>query len=752
MSSDLTNAEKIRRLKWGLCGDVANVIYCSFTFGMPVFLLYLDKLGLDKSQIGTLLSLIAFAGLTAPILGPLVARIGVKRMFMFSMGTRALVFAVFLLAPWLAANYGLDSAYLLAIGIMVVFALLRSTAENAGTLWNMEFVPVTIRGRYTSLQVLVALSCGAVTVFIVSRVLGQNPPIERFMILQGASVMFALLTMVFYSRILGGGPMFVPPSSSGNGGDSIFSPLRDGQFRRLLLGSAIFNLGWGVMAAFLPLFMKEQVGLRTDQVVLLDGCAMVAGLMSSFFWGWAADRYGGRPVMLFNLCLMTLYPVSLLFVPRQTSVSFHIVAGLAFLVGLVGPGWGIGYTRYLFINLIPQDKRTRYITLHSAWVGLVAGTCPIIAGEVLDRTRHLNGSFGYFHLDPYTPLLVVGPTMALIAVGVLSGLHAGGGMPVRRFAAMFVQGDPFAALRALVAFQFAGFEHQRIGTIERLGQTQSPLSIDELVASLNDPSFNVRYEAVVSIARMRQDDRLTTAMVSVLREGDVDLRVAAAWALGRMGDAQALPALREALASPYSILRARSARALGMLGDRGCVNELVGLFNAETDPGVRVAYAAALAALDHTPLCAPMLNFLASEQDTNIRRELSLAIATLMGKNAQALRLWRRMEAQPGDTLAGVMLSVKRHVTQPDVSNLPSHDTELLLNKAVKALGHDDLQHGTEHLIELVLGLKLHAFTDTAQTVITRSTEQLRAAGHERMEYLLLLVHALHVGVKPTQG
>ena len=62
---------------------------------------------------------------------------------------------------------------------------------------------------------------------------------------------------------------------------------------------------------------------------------------------------------------------------------------------------------------------------------------------------------------------------------------------------------------------------------------------------------------------------MINALISVLKDvsANSDLSIAAAWALGRIGDKKASEPLREALASKYPLLQARSARALAALGD-----------------------------------------------------------------------------------------------------------------------------------------------------------------------------------------
>ena len=51
-------------------------------------------------------------------------------------------------------------------------------------------------------------------------------------------------------------------------------------------------------------------------------------------------------------------------------------------------------------------------------------------------------------------------------------------------------------------------------------QTTQPVILKtgaEMMDALRDPRFNVRYEAIISIARMHADPRLTDALIAVMR-------------------------------------------------------------------------------------------------------------------------------------------------------------------------------------------------------------------------------------------
>jgi len=93
----------------------------------------------------------------------------------------------------------------------------------------------------------------------------------------------------------------------------------------------------------------------------------------SYIWGWAADRYGGKPVLLFGLTASLLVPFCLTLTPRHSPWSFLIAAAIMFGASLCSIGYGTASQHLMYVNLVPPDKKTRYMALHYAWMGIVAG-------------------------------------------------------------------------------------------------------------------------------------------------------------------------------------------------------------------------------------------------------------------------------------------------------------------------------------------------------------------------------------------
>jgi hypothetical protein len=326
---------------------------------------------------------------------------------------------------------------------------------------------------------------------------------------------------------------------------------------------------------------------------------------------------------------------------------------------------------------------------------------------------------------------------------------------------MVLQGNLLTTIPGLVAFRYAGREEKRIAIVGKLGSGRSPWSVEELIEALDDPSFGVCYEAIISITRTLRDPRLTDALLKVVRAADPGLQMAAVWALGRISDPKALPVLRQLLDSPYRTLRAQCVRALGMLNDSESADRLLAMFRSEPDVAVRVAIGSALASLGDKQAVPGLLSLLSELGDTgqvddiaaNLRRrEVSLSIATLLGRDDQALRLWRRMHGQPGDTLGGTMLALRTRLAAHHLSQHKDSDLTAQVERCAYAFAADNLAGGTAILLGILAGLRAEAFNPETWCVLAECRAALDQFGINRREYLLLAVHALHVGISPASS
>jgi hypothetical protein len=146
-----SDEEKMRRLPWSIAFSASSSVFGALTYFGPVFVLFLSELGIPKTGIGLLLSMMPFAGLLALLLASAVARAGVKRVFVSFYFSRKVV-TVF---------YGTGATFAYVGALVCVFAVCRAIAETAIYPWFQEIVPVSFRGRYQGINHTVSLATSA---------------------------------------------------------------------------------------------------------------------------------------------------------------------------------------------------------------------------------------------------------------------------------------------------------------------------------------------------------------------------------------------------------------------------------------------------------------------------------------------------------------------------------------------------------------------------------------------------------------
>lgn len=420
MTTEPTDAERIRRLPWLYAHSGGNSVFSVLTWFGPVFVLFLSELGLPKTRIGVLLSFLPFAGVMALFIAPAVARAGVKRVFLICWGTRKLVTAGLLLTPWVAARHGADGAFLYIAGLMVVFAGLRAVGETAIYPWSQEMVPPAMRGRVHGINNVVTLLCSSAALLTASRILEWGDGLDRFLVLIAIGVVGGLFCVGCSTRIPGGAPGRLRETAHAR---AVREALADPRLRLYLAYTALSLLTMqSVFTAFVPLFMKEQVGLPGSRVVLLEVASSVVGVLSSYIWGWWSDRRGSRPLLLV-MALLACLPLLWMMIPRQHPLSFAAAIGVACLAGIAITGWWIADQRLLYVEIVPPERRTEYMALYYAWIGLVGGCGPLIAGATLDHLQGLRGQLGPLPIDPFTPLFAASTTILLVATLLLRRLQ-----------------------------------------------------------------------------------------------------------------------------------------------------------------------------------------------------------------------------------------------------------------------------------------------------------------------------------------
>lgn len=401
-----------RYLGWFLVHHGLNAVFFMLTFGSSVFVLFLSDLGLDKARIGFLLSLFPFCGLVAPFISGAVTRFGLKRTYVTFYGVRKFVMLLMLAAPWVLGRWGTATLFGYTVVVLLIFAMLRATAETAYYPWSREFIPDAVRGRVGGMTNVVVSLASALAMLAASWVLSSGTGYERYQVLIGVACAAGVVSVLCSTAIPAEHP--TPAPSTREMWHAMRTALRDRRFVGFLLGVMTSLLAMAAYS-FLPLFARERLLIPEGQIVLFDVAGTVGALATSMYWGWAADRYGGKPLTLSTLATLGALPAVWLVLPPGRGVTLALGLALAFASGAISVGLGIGSFRWFLNDVVPMAARTAYTSIWYAGSGLAGGIAPFVAGWLLRALAGLEWAVGGLRIHAFTVLFAWTLAMTLLS-------------------------------------------------------------------------------------------------------------------------------------------------------------------------------------------------------------------------------------------------------------------------------------------------------------------------------------------------
>ena len=738
-ASQPTNLVKLRLLPWSIASEAFNAVFSQLTFWGAPFVLFFSELNLSNSAIGFVFSLLPFFGLIAIFVAPAIARAGYKRIYVSFFSVRKLITLLLLFVPWI--NVRFDGRFTLTYLTIVfmLFALVRAVAVTAYFPWRQEYVPNSIQGKYAATNNLVAQLTSLATVSFASYIVSQSDDINRFTFLIAIAVIFGGISAFCASRIPGGAPRDAGENDQ-SGLKGTLSVLSDGNFRVYLLGLGVVTFAVTPEATFVPLFMQREAGLTVGQVVLLQNGVLLGGLASTFFWGWASDRFGSKPIILSSLYLQIVLLIGWLLIPRNTTFTLYIALALAALQGIIAIAWVIGAGRLLYVRIVPPEQKAEYMAVYYAVLGLFGGLSQLIGGQLIDLTEDVSGQIAGIAVTPFTPLFGLSLLLVIFGLVLFHRVSADNNYSFGEFAGMFVQGNPVGALSSVVRYHRAPTERRSVAATAYIGRANSRFAIDELLDALKDPRYNVRYEAIIAMARMRSEPRIIAALQEVVTGTELSLTGPAIWALARLSAHEALPVLRQTLEADYASIRASGARALGTLRDRESEAKLLEQLAIEDNIGSKMAYASALGNLRSRDALPHLLQMLETTRNVGARREITLAVVRIVGSEQQFVHLLRQERSDLGTAMAQSLLKLRRQLAPPP-------DLLQLLNWAIDDFAANDQTAAVAELSKIIAYLADVYENATLNEILSLCSQNFSAGeqGELRPELIVLAVHVLQI-------
>ncbi len=746
MEVKTTKYDRIRSLPWLYIFTFWNVAFVLLSFWGPIFPLFMRECGLSIRQIGLISSTIPVMGIFSFFISDYIRRIGAKKTAIFALLLRTMTFAFVTPIPLFITKLTPDMVFIWLFFVTIIFACFRVISDTSYAEWMGELIPNERRGKTDGISTIVTGIAGTLVAGCVALLSKVEVGKVLFALIFFIATITGLISVATLIRLPCGEPKQLAQSQDKNLFINIYNTLKNKNFVLFLIANNVTWIYWTGLVTFLPIFLREQIKFSQSNVFLMEMWMRLASVFTCFLWGWCADRFGSKPVMMTGLYGSAIIPIAFILYPFFPSEwLIYIFSCIYVVIGIVLYAFVLGANRYFYVGAVPKGtNRVYFVTINFTLQSVAMTIAPIISGTIIGSFHGLNKKIYGLEISQYTPFFIVMIFTVIIAILAGRKLIIDGPIDTTgRFISLFVEGNPFSAFSNIMRFHYSLDEEERMIATKQIGDAGTRLGISDLLTALNDPSFNVRYEAVLALSNMPFDNQVLEALKKVLYSEEPDLSELAGWILGRYGDKRAIEPLRYMLRNArYALLRARCARSLANLGDTGSIEEILRQFRQEKHISIKVAYAAALGKLRVTQVFGEIESLLAGLNDISLQGEAALAIARMLGTEKHFVRLWRILSVEDISVgLAGYISDLNQKYKDSSFTQTIKPSLEKLSD--LFAIG--DSKGAVTTLIDTakLIMQRSNVNNDVLKKIMERSIFVLTDKEELRKDYLILLITSL---------
>lgn len=380
---DVTRKAALSR---SVADGIFGTVWTSLTGGAFLVGYALKVFNADGGVIGMLAALPLFANVVQVAGSLLIEKTGKRKPACIGgVFVGRLTWVGVILLPLAIAPPGSGVAVWPLIAVIGLSSLFGALGTVGWTAWMSDLVPKKQRGAFFGKRNMIASFAGMIALLLGGKFLDiahriRVPDASAFMLLFATGLLSGLASVWFLSRIPETGAP--PPARAVRGETSLFlQPLRDANFRALIVFVSVWNAGVQMAGPFYSVFLIDTLHVDFGTITVFGTCATIATLLMMRTWGPISDALGNKPVIVVSGWVLVLVPVLWIVAgPR----SFFLPVLLANLVsGAAMAGAALSQFNML-ITLSPREGRSMYIALFSAITGLV-GAAALVGGGIAAR-------------------------------------------------------------------------------------------------------------------------------------------------------------------------------------------------------------------------------------------------------------------------------------------------------------------------------------------------------------------------------
>lgn len=364
----------------GLCGQTMMVLITG-----AFLTAYALELGASHQVIGLLAALFPLSQIMQIPAIWLVNRTRRRKWIVFfsTLISRSLWLPLALLPWWAPEALRMP---VLVVGVFLFFALGMVGAAAYGG-WLRDLIPDERMGNFFARRLIWMTGIGASVSLLAgwgldaAKVAWPEHQLTAYSVLFLFAMTVGLLNIVFYPAVPE--PKMRPEVES-RFLQACMAPLRDGNFRRVLLFFGVWNFCLFLGAPFVVVLMLERLGLSMTWVVGLGVISQLTNMVFFRVWAGLAERFSNKTALTLAVPLfgvgMGLIPLCTLNGSYALTVPMLVLAHILFGISLAGVAL---CGNNLALKLSPRGEATAYLAGNALASGLGATLGPLLGAAAL---------------------------------------------------------------------------------------------------------------------------------------------------------------------------------------------------------------------------------------------------------------------------------------------------------------------------------------------------------------------------------
>lgn len=363
-------------------------VFTWFSLVGPVIVLFARKIEMPASWIGFLMSFLPLSTLLVIITIPLVTRLGSKRLLIITWAAQSTMAGLIFFVPWAMRAGGPEAGWSVMLAAVLGFCIARATGIGGWFPLLHDIIPQREQSRFFSTEMALAQGCIVVATIAQALVLGKDPSIGRFLLINGFGIVAGYVSALWLTRVPGGESTHDPIKGSSSFG-AYKAALADKSYLLFVATTVLCFSCFAWINASIVLYLRDAMGFADLPIMLCLGGGNLGVLMTIHFWGRFADHSGTGYAALLAMLGHSVAALCYLLMPPGAPWSAWLLPLVLVCTTLLGAAyWTISH-RYM-ISLVDKENKVGYTNIWIVGTAIAMGVTPIVTGYVIDHF-HLAG-------------------------------------------------------------------------------------------------------------------------------------------------------------------------------------------------------------------------------------------------------------------------------------------------------------------------------------------------------------------------